>query len=79
MCSSPVRLPSFRCSAHRFIPADPRESGNPVFSVYQADVIHYGFDLPSYFHSEFGVGNPYSSPDVPREIEFWSELERRNG
>src|SRR6476646_2094859 len=27
---------------HRYLPEEPREQGNPVFSVYQSDVIYYG-------------------------------------
>jgi hypothetical protein len=54
-------------------------AGNPVFSVYQTDVIYYGFDLPSYLFEEFGVPNPFPRPERPREIELWSELERLNG
>ncbi len=61
---------------HRYLPAAPCEAGNPVFSVYQTDIIYYGSDLADYLRAEFGVPNPYSAPDKPREIEFWGELER---
>jgi len=30
---------------HRFLPAEPSQSGNPVFSITQTDIIHYGNDL----------------------------------
>jgi hypothetical protein len=39
--------------AHRYLPEEPHERGNPVFSVYQADVIYYGADLVDYFEREF--------------------------
>ena len=65
--------------AHRYLPAVPCIAGNPVFSVYQTDIIYYGFDLPSYLAAEFGVPNPLPAPEEPREIEFWSELEQLNG
>jgi hypothetical protein len=29
---------------------------DPVFSVYQADVIYYGHDLASYFEAEWASG-----------------------
>lgn len=65
------------CS-HRYLPAVPCEAANPVFSVYQTDIIHYGFDLPSYLFAEFAVPNPFPVPAAPKEIELWSELERLN-
>ena len=65
--------------AHRYLPASPWASGNPVFSIYQTDIIYYGLNLPSYLFAEFGVPNPFPTSDTPREIEFWSELERLNG
>ena len=64
---------------HRYLPAEPCESGNPVFSVHQTDIIYYGLDLPSYLLAEFDAPNPFAVPDSPREIEFWSELERLSG
>jgi hypothetical protein len=67
--------------AHRYIPEAPNEAGNPVFSVMQSDVIHYGADLADYFEREF---NPAAWPGKPvrdevRFIPFWSELVARNG
>jgi hypothetical protein len=74
--AAPFLIPVF---AHRYLPASPCTSGNPVFSVYQTDIIHYGVDLFSYLTAEFGVPNPFPVPATPREIPFWSELERLNG
>ena len=60
---------------HRFLPSEPCESGNPVFSVHQTDVIYYGSDLLEYFRNEFfdkyelkGFGTTI------RRIPFWSFL-----
>ena len=39
--------------SHRYLPADPLLPGNPVFSVYQTDIIYYGYDLATYFAQEF--------------------------
>jgi hypothetical protein len=39
--------------SHRYLPEKSHEPGNPVFSVYQADVIYYGADLIDYFEREF--------------------------
>ena len=63
--------------SHRYLPSEPHEAGNPVFSVYQSDVIYYGADLADYFEREFGdPGRPLASPIKP--IRFWSELVERN-
>jgi hypothetical protein len=64
---------------HRFLPTEPLERGNPVFSVVQTDIIYYGRDLRSYFEQEFG-GAPYHEvvEPAPRFVRFWSELVRRN-
>lgn len=72
---APFLIPIF---AHRYLPATPCTSGNPVFSVYQTDIIVYGNDVASYLENEFEVPNPRPAPVEPREIELWSELVRRN-
>lgn len=62
---------------HRYIPGRPNVSGNPVFSVYQTDIIYYGYDLPSYFANEFHFTLPegFDLLERPnREIEFWSSF-----
>lgn len=71
--SSPKLIPVF---SHRYIPSRPEEEGNPVFSVFQMDIIYYGYDLASYFASEFkfALTNDFEQPDKPKNvIEFWSE------
>ncbi len=64
--------------SHRYLPATPNEAGNPVFSVYQSDVIHYGSDLQDYIEREEAGWDCKPWPSVLREIEFWSEVVRRN-
>jgi hypothetical protein len=61
------------CS-HRFIPSDPIESGNPVFSVHQTDIVYYGYDLPTYFSKEFHFELPdnFQIPEKPKNISFWT-------
>lgn len=39
---------------HRYLLAEPYAPNNPVFSVYQSDIIIYGANLYSYFIAEFG-------------------------
>jgi hypothetical protein len=40
--------------SHRYLPAEPHLSGNPVLSVYQTDIIYYGSNLKRYIAHEFG-------------------------
>lgn len=66
-------------NAHRYIPAEPALVGNPVFSVYQTDIICYGSDLETYLRCEFHR-LPYEEAvrREPRTIRFWSELVAAN-
>jgi hypothetical protein len=70
--NAPILIPI--CS-HRFIPETPREPGNPVFSVYQTDIIYCGTDLIDYFQNEFSYyfgRASYSLAGTPKKIPFWS-------
>lgn len=61
--------------AHRYLPAEPCESGNPVFSVYQMDIIYYGSDLLEYFRNELLRQYEITESETsPREIPFWSAV-----
>lgn len=63
--------------SHRYLPTEPHEAGNPVFSVYQSDVIYYGSDLIDYFEREFvDSGRPLPRPI--KRIRFWSDLVERD-
>lgn len=59
--------------SHRYIPTEPSESGNPVFSIYQTDIIYYGANLTHYFENEFG-GWSALDESAYRHIRFWSDL-----
>ena len=66
---------------HRYLPGRPDESGNPVFSVYQTDIIIYGQDLANYLENEFSYyfGTPdYVIREPLRKIEFWTMLVEHN-
>ena len=56
--------------SHRYIPTKPCLSGNPVFSVYQTDIIYYGYDLAQYFAHEFLFNLPswFGKVEEPQEI-----------
>jgi hypothetical protein len=78
---APTLIPIY---AHRYLPDDPSLAGNPVFSVWQTDIIHYGFDLASYFAAEFCVDEemfpdfyipiPEWAAKSPRPIRFWDHF-----
>lgn len=57
---------------HRYIPETPHASGNPVLSVHQTDIIHYGANLDDYVEREWR----HKNGDWPRirTIPFWSRL-----
>jgi hypothetical protein len=64
---------------HRYIPAEPSIEGNPIFSVYQTDIICYGTDLATYLRCEFhqlAYADALARP--PRSIPFWSDLVAAN-
>ncbi|MGA8368214.1 MAG: hypothetical protein ACLQMT_09140 [Candidatus Acidiferrales bacterium] len=71
LTKAPKLIPVY---SHRFVPSEPCDSGNPVFSVHQADIIYYGFDLASYFANEFKIFCPDWAAEKPRNITFWSKL-----
>jgi hypothetical protein len=66
--------------SHRYMPDRPCIAGNPVFSIYQTDIIYYGADLFDYLCNEFehSFGRAkYALGSQPRQIEFWSDLAMR--
>jgi hypothetical protein len=71
VAEAPSLIPVY---SHRFLPDEPHEAGNPVFSVYQTDIVHYGADLVSYLNAEFGIETEAAAPSSPRPIRFWSDL-----
>ena len=72
--TAPNLIPIF---GHRYLPDRPGIEGNPVLSVHQTDIIHYGRDLCNYFKNEFhyyfGTAE-YEIVGPIRRIEFWSDI-----
>jgi hypothetical protein len=63
---------------HRYIPETPHEAGNPVFSVYQADIVVYGATLSDYIRHEFEADPlDFALEGEIRTIPFWSEMMAR--
>jgi len=63
--------------SHRYIPSEPEEEGNPVFSVVQTDIIVYGNDLADYFAEEFHFSRPTWARSSAKKIRFWSAMAAR--
>ncbi|WP_379544680.1 hypothetical protein [Psychrobacter sp. R86515] len=63
--------------SHRYIPSEPHKTGNPVFSIYQTDIIYYGYDLAHYFAHEFRfeLSDKFPIIDAPNHIDFWGDIE----
>jgi hypothetical protein len=77
VAAAPNLIPLY---GHRFIPEEPSERGNPIFSVHQSDIIYYGSDLTDYLIREFVDRRPSASmPDLIRRIRFWSDAVDRAG
>jgi hypothetical protein len=72
IAQAPTLIPIY---GHRYIADEPAESGNPVFSVYQTDIILYGSDLQDYLEREFRHQESQAPVDASRRtIRFWSDL-----
>ena len=77
VAAAPKLIPLY---GHRFIPEEPSERGNPIFSVHQSDIIYYGSDLTNYLIREFVNRRPSAPmPDPIRRIRFWSDAVDRAG
>jgi len=72
LASAPTLIP---ICGFRFIPEQPAEPGNPVFSVYQGHVLCYGADLIAYLERELSCRiNGHTPLEAPKHISFWSSL-----
>ena len=60
---------------HRYISSEPNEAGNPVYSVYQTDIIFYGENIWDYFETEFNK-KKHSDIDYSKmkKIPFWHDM-----
>jgi len=62
--------------SHRYIPSAPNEKDNPIFSVYQMDIIYYGMNLADYLSNEFEfkLDETFVQLEKPaKEIKFWNK------
>lgn len=61
--------------SHRYMPGEPNMNDNPVFSVYQMDIIYYGYNLANYLAHEFRftLSDNFENIQEPKhDIEFWT-------
>ena len=63
---------------HRCMPTST-EFGNPVYSIWQTDIIRYGNDLVSYLNNEFKLKLDYVEPEASSAIPFWDKMVGMNG
>ncbi len=71
MEAAPSLIPVY---GHRYISEEPRTEGNPVWSMYQTDIVLYGADLRDYFGREFRIAALKREPQEPRWVPFWTDL-----
>jgi hypothetical protein len=69
----PKLLPIY---GHRFLAAQFRRDGNPIFSIMQTDIIYYGADLPHYLLNEFVDQDwaLHTRAQKIQKIEVWSDF-----
>jgi len=62
---------------HRYLPEQPHQTGNPVFSIVGTDAICYGANLKDYLEREFTGWHSRPWPTQIKYIPFWSDLVQR--
>jgi hypothetical protein len=68
----PKLIPIF---GHRYMCSEPKETGVPVYSVYQTDIIYYGYNILDYFNHEFklNIKNNNKKWDVDN-TKYWPQF-----
>jgi hypothetical protein len=68
----PKLLPIY---GHRFLAAEPCRSGNPVFSIWQTDIVYYGANLAHYLVHEFVDHHARHSYGLEiQSVDIWSDF-----
>jgi hypothetical protein len=68
--NAPVLIP---ICGHRYISSAPTESGNPIYSLHQSDIIFYGKNLEQYLANEYKMQS-FDNGGAAKDIRFWGEL-----
>jgi hypothetical protein len=75
VAAAPKLIPIY---SHRYLPETPNETGNPVLSVHQSDIIYYGSDLQDYFRREEPDTRDLPPVGSVKRITFWSDIVERS-
>ncbi len=67
---APKVIPVF---GHRYLLSDPCEAGNPVLSIYQADIITYGLSLRGYLLNELSSSVRLTNEELEKERDSQTE------
>ena len=61
---------------HRYLPSEPNEANNPIFSVWQTDIIYYGSNIYEYFEMELRLikHSDIQFDKIKKGIPFWGYL-----
>ena len=65
---------------NRFIPEEPHDRGNPIFSVMGGDIIYYGYDLENFLENDgldLHQASDFRLVGKLRRISFWSDAVER--
>lgn len=68
IAEAPKLIPIYHAA---YIPEEPHEVGNPVFSFSQMELVYAGFDLDDYIRYAFGLPGRKAWPSHIRPITFW--------
>jgi hypothetical protein len=68
LAAAPVLIP---IGGSRYMPAEPHEAGNPIYSIVGLDMIVAGCDLADYLD---GGLRSMTSKGASRRIHFWSDV-----
>ena len=66
----PVLIPLYK---HRYM-STSYTGGNPVYSVYNSDIICAGNDLASWMKTEFNLALPQHYQADKKSVQFWDDF-----
>lgn len=67
----PVLIPLYK---HRYMSTSSYTGGNPVYSIYNSDIICAGNDLSSWIKTEFNLSLPENYQTDKKPVQFWDDF-----